>query len=183
MASGGPYFGFLSTKKSHVRQMPGRLVGRTLDTDGKIGYSLTLQAREQHIRRGKATSNICTNQGLLVTAATIHMSLMGSEGLAQVASLCHHNTCVLTEKLCALEGITLRFNTPFFHEAVLELAYPVSTVLQRLEQKGIAGGYALEKLYPDLSNCLLVCATEMRSLTEIEQYVKAMDEIIRGVKQ
>lgn len=183
MASGGPYFGFLSTRMTHVRQLPGRLVGRTLDMDGKIGYSLTLQAREQHIRRGKATSNICTNQGLLVTAASIYMSLMGPEGLAQVARLCHHNTVSLAQALERIPGVTVKFDHAFFHEVVLELSVTSSVVLHALEQQGIAGGYAIEPHYPELKNCILVCATEVRSAEDIMRYAKALRATILEVKK
>ena len=181
MAGGGPYFGFLSTNMPHIRQLPGRLVGRTLDMDGKIGYSLTLQAREQHIRRGKATSNICTNQGLLVTAASVYMSLMGAEGLAQVAQLAHHNTCTLVDALTAIPGVKLRFEPAFFHEAVIELSCSTKTVLSALEQQGIAGGYALESTYPELTNCLLVCATEVRSEADITHYAQALKNTMQEV--
>jgi len=121
LSSGGPYFGFLCTRKRLVRQMPGRLVGRTVDADGRVGYTLTLQAREQHIRRSKATSNICTNQGLMVAAATIHMALLGPEGLERVALACHDNARRLREALTAVEGVEAVFaGTPFFHEFYAE---------------------------------------------------------------
>lgn len=178
MASGGPYFGFLSTRMAHVRQMPGRLIGRTVDKDGNRGFSLTLQAREQHIRRAKATSNICTNQGLLVTAATIHMSLLGAAGLHQVAMQCHHNTHELLEVLTQIEGVTPVFNAPFFHEALIQLNKPVDQVLKQLAAAGIAGGYAPEIHYPQLANTLLVCATEMRTAEDIAQYAKALKTIM-----
>jgi glycine dehydrogenase subunit 1 len=178
MASGGPYFGFLSTRMSHVRQMPGRIIGQTVDKEGKPGFSLTLQAREQHIRRAKATSNICTNQGLLVTAATIHMSLLGAEGLRQVASQCHHNTHALIDALTQIEGVELVFKSPFFHEALLKLDYPVEQLLPQLADLGIAGGYAPTEHYPELTNTLLVCATEMRTAEEITQFAKALQSII-----
>ena len=178
MASGGPYFGFFSTRMQHVRQMPGRLIGRTLDKAGKTGYTLTLQAREQHIRRGKATSNICTNQGLLVTAATIHMSLLGAEGLSQVAQLCHHNTHELVSALTQIEGVELVFNSAYFHEALLRISKPTHAVLPALLNAGIAGGYAIGEHYPQLSNTLLVCATEMRTDEEIVHYAQALREII-----
>ena len=119
LASGGPYAGFLCCRKDLVRQMPGRIVGRTLDLDGKPGYTLTLQAREQHIRRGKATSNICTNQGLLVTAATIHMAILGAEGLERVAAACHANTARLTGLLSDIPGVEPLFDRPVFHERAL----------------------------------------------------------------
>lgn len=174
MASGGPYFGFFSTRMEHVRQMPGRLIGQTQDMDGRIGYSLTLQAREQHIRRGKATSNICTNQGLLVTAATIHMSLLGPQGITDVAKRCHHNTHELVEKLTKIPGVKLTFNAPYFHEALLTFDKPVEEVLQTLQVAGIAGGYAVETHYSALPNTLLVCATEMRTDNEIAHYAQTL---------
>ena len=178
MASGGPYFGFFSTRMQHVRQMPGRLIGGTLDKEGKRGYTLTLQAREQHIRRGKATSNICTNQGLLVTAATIHMSLLGAEGLAEVAQCCHHNTHELVSLLTQIKGVELVFKAPYFHEALLRFNKPVEPILRALLHCGITGGYAIDKHYPQLQDTLLVCATEMRSEDEIERYARVLGEIM-----
>lgn len=178
MASGGPYFGFLSTRMAHVRQLPGRLIGCTLDKDGKRGFTLTLQAREQHIRRAKATSNICTNQGLLVTAATIHMSLLGAEGLRQVANQCHQNTHTLAEILTQIDGVELAFDAPYFHETLLQLNKPVEQVLQQLANAGITGGYAPGSHYPQLANTLLICATEMRTEEEIEYYAKTLKNIM-----
>ncbi|MFW2374119.1 MAG: aminomethyl-transferring glycine dehydrogenase subunit GcvPA [Gammaproteobacteria bacterium] len=178
LSCGGPYYGFMCCKQAHVRQMPGRIVGRTVDLDGKEGFVLTLQAREQHIRRSKATSNICTNQGLVVTASTIHMAIMGPYGLQQVATQCHDNTRQLVEKLSAIKGVKAAFATPFFHEAVLQLDKPVSEVLEKLEQGNILGGYDLSADYPDLGNALLVCATEMRTESDIEHYVGQLTTIM-----
>lgn len=178
MASGGPYFGFFSTKMEHVRQMPGRLIGRTVDKEGKTGFSLTLQAREQHIRRGKATSNICTNQGLLVTAATIHMSLLGAEGLAQVARQCHQNTRKLVAALTKINGVEEVFSSAYFHETLLRLNQPVDAVLKQLSEHGIIGGYSVESHFPQLANTLLVCATEMRSEEDILLYTNALKQIM-----
>jgi glycine dehydrogenase subunit 1 len=178
MASGGPYFGFLSTRMAHVRQLPGRLIGRTLDKDGKIGFSLTLQAREQHIRRGKATSNICTNQGLLVTAATIHMSLLGAEGLRQVATQCHENTHELVAALTRIDGVEQVFKAPYFHEALLKINYPVDELLQKLADAGIAGGYAPSEHYPQLKDTLLVCATEMRTAEDLAHFASTLKSIM-----
>lgn len=178
MASGGPYFGFLSTRMAHVRQMPGRIIGRTVDKEGKPGFSLTLQAREQHIRRAKATSNICTNQGLLVTAATIHMSLLGAEGLRQVALQCHQNTHELMDALEQIEGVEKVFVAPYFHEAVIKLNKPVDEVLKQLADAGIAGGYPLGKEFPHLENTLLICATEMRTTQDIAAYASALTTIM-----
>ena len=178
MASGGPFFGFFSTRLSHVRQMPGRLIGQTTDTDGKPGFTLTLQAREQHIRRGKATSNICTNQGLLVTAATIHMSLLGAEGLARVAEQCLHNTHQLVAALTKIDGVHQVFQSPYFHETLLQLNKPIPYVLDALLAAGIAGGFSVEAYYPDLPNSLLVCATEMRTDADIAHYANTLQRIM-----
>jgi glycine dehydrogenase subunit 1 len=177
LATGGPYFGFMCCKKPYIRQMPGRIVGRTLDLEGKTGYTLTLQAREQHIRRSKATSNICTNQGLMVTAATIHTALLGAQGLKHVAATCHANTTTLVEKLTTIAGVSPVFKGPFFHEAVLHLEKSLDEVLAQLAQRGILGGYNLAKFYPELENCLLVCATEMRTQTEMDNYANYLQEI------
>lgn len=178
--SGGPYFGFFSTRMEYVRQMPGRLIGRTIDKKGSDGFALTLQAREQHIRRGKATSNICTNQGLLVTAATIHMSLLGPEGLHNMALLSHQNTCELASALTDINGVDYVFNSPYFHEVLLKLNRPVHEVLSRLNDEGIAGGYPVQSHYPELENTLLVCATEARTTEEIAHYAHVLTSIFTG---
>ncbi|RKZ40153.1 MAG: aminomethyl-transferring glycine dehydrogenase subunit GcvPA [Gammaproteobacteria bacterium] len=180
LSYGGPYFGFMCCKKAYVRQMPGRIVGRTVDLDGKTGYTLTLQAREQHIRRSKATSNICTNQGLMATAATIHTALLGAEGLERVALTCHANTTSLVEKLTAIAGINRVFKEPFFHEAVLRLEKPVDEVLRQLATSHIFGGYNLTKFYPKLGNSLLVCATEMRTSAEIDNYAEKLQVVMEN---
>ncbi|HEC84060.1 MAG: aminomethyl-transferring glycine dehydrogenase subunit GcvPA [Candidatus Parabeggiatoa sp. nov. 1] len=178
LSSGGPYFGFMCCKKAYVRQMPGRIIGRTVDLDGKTGYTLTLQAREQHIRRSKATSNICTNQGLMVTAATIHTALLGAEGLERVGLTCHANTTTLVEKLTAITGVSRVFNGPFFHEVVLRLEKPVNDVLRELAAHNILGGYNLTAFYPELGHCLLVCATEMRTPAEMDNYAEQLQMIM-----
>lgn len=178
LSSGGPYFGFMTTLMEHVRQMPGRIIGRTVDLDGKPGYTLTLQAREQHIRRSKATSNICTNQGLLVTAATIHMSLLGAAGLEQVATACQQQTTALVNALTAIDGVKLAFTAPRFHEAVLQLDRNVSEVLEALAKRGIIGGYDLSRHYPELGNALLVCATETRTQEDVEEYGRALRAVM-----
>jgi glycine dehydrogenase subunit 1 len=178
LASGGPYFGFMCCKQGLVRQMPGRIVGRTLDRDGRAGYTLTLQAREQHIRRSKATSNICTNQGLLVTAATIYLSLLGAEGLARVAQACHANTRMLVEKLTANDYVEPLFNRPCFHEAALRFSLPLADVLRPLYAHNLLPGYDLSADYPELGNALLVCATEVRTAADIDLYVDHLNRII-----
>lgn len=179
LASGGPYFGFMCCKKDFVRQMPGRIVGRTVDLDGKEGFALTLQAREQHIRRSKATSNICTNQGLLVTAATIYMSLVGPEGLRRIAIASHDNTQKLVEKLTTIEGVELVFNQAYFHEAVLRLPCSAEKVLAALAEAGIQGGYDLGHYYPQLGNAILVCATETKTEQDIEHYRQSLATFIK----
>jgi len=178
MSSGGPYFGFMTTRQTLVRQMPGRIVGRTVDLDGQPGFALTLQAREQHIRRSKATSNICTNQGLLVTAATIHMSLLGPEGLKSVALESHAKTRALLEKLLSVSGVERVFNSPYFHEAVIRVNSPVDDVLRALRAQGILGGYALGGDYPELADCILVCATETKTDDDLEQYRQQLARIL-----
>jgi glycine dehydrogenase subunit 1 len=174
LASGGPYFGFMATRLQYVRQMPGRVVGRTLDADGRPGFTLTLQAREQHIRRSKATSNICTNQGLTVTAATIYMSLLGAAGLASAASASMQRTTELVSALGRRDGVTVAFNSPRFHEAVLLLDRPVAPVLAALAERGVAGGLDLAASFPELGHAMLVCATETKSHSDIEVYERAL---------
>jgi len=178
LSSGGPYFGFMCCKQALLRQMPGRIIGRTVDRDGKPGFTLTLQAREQHIRRSKATSNICTNQGLLVTAATIHMALLGPDGLGRVAAQSHANTLALVEQLAAIKGVEKPFNRPVFHEAVLCLDQPAAEVLRALEAQGILGGYNLATYYPELGQAILVCATETKTAADIENYAFHMERIV-----
>jgi glycine dehydrogenase subunit 1 len=178
LSSGGPYFGFMTTRMEHVRQMPGRIIGRTVDLDGKQGFTLTLQAREQHIRRSKATSNICTNQGLLVTAATIHMSLLGAAGLESVAATSQRQTTKLVEKLTRIPGVKVVFDGYRFHEAVLQLPTKVSDVLDALAKRNIVGGLDLSKLYPELGNALLVCATETRTDADLDAYASALAAVL-----
>jgi glycine dehydrogenase subunit 1 len=180
LSSGGPYAGFLTTKMEFVRQMPGRIVGRTVDLDGKQGFALTLQAREQHIRRGKATSNICTNQGLLVTAATIYLSLMGPEGLARVANACHARANELVQALTKVKGVKIAFDKPRFHEAVLQLDRPVAPVIAELARRGIVAGFDLSNDYPELGHALLVCATETRTREDIQKYADALAETLKA---
>jgi len=176
LSSGGPYFGYMTCKQKYVRQMPGRIVGRTTDLDGNPGFTLTLQAREQHIRRTKATSNICTNQGLMVTAATIYMSLLGFDGLATVARRSHANTTRLVERLCAIDGVERLYDGPYFHEAALRLDRPVAPVLAELAKENILGGFDLS----DFAGCdaLLVCATETKSTDDIDGYIAAFADVM-----
>jgi len=178
LSSGGPYFGFMCTKQAFVRQMPGRIIGKTVDLEGKVGFALTLQAREQHIRRSKATSNICTNQGLLVTAATIHMALLGGEGLSRVAASCHANTTKLMARLSEIDGIEAAFASSTFHEGVLRLAAPAGDILRSLAAHNVLGGYDLAEDYPELGNAILVCATELRTEAEMDEYATKLARIM-----
>ncbi|MEQ8858345.1 MAG: aminomethyl-transferring glycine dehydrogenase subunit GcvPA [Pseudomonadales bacterium] len=179
MSSGGPSFGYVCCRSALVRQMPGRIIGRTVDLEGRAGYALTLQAREQHIRRGKATSNICTNQGLLVTAATIHLSLLGAEGIAAAARASAANTRRLVARLSAIDGVGERFQASgFFHEAVLTLPRPAAAVAEGLLAHGILGGLPLGDYYPGFDDALLVCATEKRTEADIDRYAAALKEVL-----
>jgi len=178
LSSGGPHFGFMTCRENLVRQMPGRIVGRTLDRDGAPGFVLTLQAREQHIRRAKATSNICSNQGLMMVAATLYMALLGPRGLAEVARAAHASTRALVERLTAIEGVRRRFAAPFFHEAALRLDRPPDDVLRALRAQGILGGQALGADYPGLADCLIVCATETKTAGDLDRYAQQLQRIL-----
>jgi glycine dehydrogenase subunit 1 len=179
LAYGGPYFGYMCTKKEYVRQLPGRIVGRTVDKEGRTGFVLTLQAREQHIRRAKATSNICSNQALLATGATIYMSLLGAEGLRRVAAVSHSNAVSLREKLLKIKGVKAVFNSQFFHEFVISFEQPVEAILSNLfDQYGIQGGFDLTPEYPELGNSLLICVTETKSAEDLETYAKQLEKVL-----
>ena len=183
LSSGGPYFGFMCCKQSYIRQMPGRLIGKTTDLDGKEGFTLTLQAREQHIRRSKATSNICTNQGLMTTAATIYMSLVGPAGLETVAANSHANTMMLKNKLCAIDGVNGIFNRPEFHETVLQLPIPAADVISTLGDEGILAGFELKQDYPELGHALLVCATETKTAEDIELFAGKLANALANIQE
>jgi glycine dehydrogenase subunit 1 len=178
LSCGGPYFGFMATRMQYVRQMPGRVVGRTVDTEGRPGFSLTLQAPHQHIRRSKATSNICTNQGLMVTAATIYMSLLGAEGLEAVAQTSLQRTADLVGALEQVAGVRRAFPGPHFHEAVLLLDRPVAPVLAALARRGIVGGLDITPWVGHLGHALLVCATETKMAADIEAYASALRDVM-----
>jgi glycine dehydrogenase subunit 1 len=168
----------MACKQAHVRQMPGRIVGRTADLDGKPGFTLTLQAREQHIRRSKATSNICTNQGLAVAAATVHMAILGPQGLRRAALASHANLLALLRSLESL-GIRRRFRAPVFHEAVVALDAPAAPFLAQLRGQGILGGLDLADAYPELSPGVLVCTTETKTPADLDRYLQATANALR----
>ncbi len=171
LASGGPYAGFMCCKQQLVRQMPGRIVGQTIDQEGKRGFVLTLQAREQHIRRSKATSNICTNQGLLVTAATIYMSLMGAKGIHATALKSHQNLKTLLA-LLKQDNIFSVFTSSYFHENVIRIPH-AKQVMARCAEQGVLIGLCLEDYYPDhadLTDCVLVCVTETKTVDDLKNY-------------
>ncbi len=179
LSSGGPYVGFLCCKQEHVRQMPGRIIGRTVDLEGKQGFTLTLQAREQHIRRAKATSNICTNQGLAMTAATIYLSLMGAEGLERVSLASHHNITQLTQQVAAIDGVKVAFvGSTVFHEVVLQLNKPIAPVLAKMAELGVLGGLDLSPYYPELGNALLVCTTETKNAADLTRFSQVLAQAL-----
>ena len=177
LSCGGPYFGFLCTRMEYVRQLPGRIVGKTTDKDGNLGFTLTLQAREQHIRREKATSNICTNQGLLVTAATVYMSLLGARGLKSIAQSCYERCQFLIKQLATI-GLKPLFAGDYFHEVPIALPLDAQHVIEQMASEGYASGFILDSHYPDLKNVLLICVTETKTDEDILGYVACLKQII-----
>lgn len=171
---GGPYVGLLATRQSFVRLMPGRLAGIANDSEGKRGFVLTLQTREQHIRREKATSNICTNQGLMATAATVYMASVGPEGFREVANRSYQNAHYLQNELCAVPGFELALDAPYFHEFVVKTPIPAAAVNAKLAAAGIIGGYDLANVSPSLDHHLLLCATEMNARASIDKFIAAV---------
>jgi len=184
MASGGPSFGFICSRKEFMRQLPGRIIGKTEDLDGRTGYALTLQAREQHIRRGKATSNICTNQGLLVTAGTIYMSLMGPQGIRETALTCHRRAVELQQRLLQIDGVEEFFTGPFFHEFALRLPIPAVQVVEAMMAEGVLPGLVLSDFsdgnLDHAEHGLLVAVTEKRTNAEIEKYVALLTQVLQA---
>jgi glycine dehydrogenase subunit 1 len=171
---GGPYCGYLATRQELLRKIPGRLVGAASDAAGRRGYVLTLQAREQHIRRESATSNICTNQALIALGATAYMAIMGSEGLRKVAEISVQRAHYLAERLGVIEGYERVFPGPFLWEFVLRCPRPAGEVLSMLRDKGVLGGVDLGPFQQELRNCILVAVTEMNSPRSLEAYVEAL---------
>lgn len=178
MSFGGPTFGFFAAKEEFVRSMPGRIVGQTVDHDGNRGYVLTLQAREQHIRRQKATSNICSNQALNALTALIYLSVVGKKGLRQVAEQSFKKAHYLAERIAKVPGFKVHFPAPFFKEFVVETDKCVDAVLKALLDNHILGGVALGKDYPEMKNCFMVAVTEKRTKEEIDKFI----QVLEGVK-
>jgi len=176
LSFGGPYLGFMATRREYVRKMPGRIVGRTIDRLGREGFVLTLQAREQHIRREKATSNICTNQGLCALTSLVYLSLLGKEGLARVARLCADKAAYAFDRLRRIPGVSARFPRRwFFNEFVLSLPTVADRVIRNLLRRRIAAGFPLVRYYEGMDNCLLVAVTEKRTKEEIDLFAHTLE--------
>lgn len=171
LAYGGPYLGFFATTEKLMRKMPGRIVGQTLDHEGNRGFVLTLQAREQHIRREKATSNICSNQALCALAAAVYLGAVGKQGFREVASQCLQKAHYAYRQLQSLPNCEVVFGAPFFKEFVIRLNRPVEAVNRSLRDKGIIGGLDLGRYFPGMGNAMLVCVTEKRTKQEIDRLV------------
>jgi glycine dehydrogenase subunit 1 len=180
MCFGGPSLGFIATKKELIRRIPGRLVGETTDVEGKRGFVLTLQTREQHIRREKATSNICTNQGWMVIRAAIYLAALGKMGLREVANLCLQKSHYLASRLREGGLVRLRFGSPFFKEFVIQIKAEVPILLQGLLERGIMGGIHLGEFYPELRDCILVAVTEKTSRAQMDRFVQELHTILAG---
>jgi glycine dehydrogenase subunit 1 len=171
---GGPYLGLFACRQQYLRQMPGRIIGRTSDDQGRTGYVLTLQTREQHIRRERASSNICTSQQLVALAATVYLAAMGKQGLCQVAELCYHKAHYAAERIARLPGYSLAFDGLFFKEFVVRCPRPPSEVNRALLERDIVGGLDVSQ---HVENGLLLCVTEMNTREEIDRLVEALAEI------
>jgi len=178
LSFGGPYLGFLATRMEYVRTMPGRLVGRTTDRKGRRGFVLTLQPREQHIRREKATSNICSNEALCAVRAVIYLSLLGKEGLHEVARTCVAKAAYARRRLLDIPGVKPLTEAPTFNEFALELPLDAGEVVNRLIEKGFAAGFPLGRYYPGLERCLLVAVTEPRTKEEIGMFAEALEAVL-----
>jgi glycine dehydrogenase subunit 1 len=180
MSFGGPYVGFMVVRDHLKRHMPGRLAGETVDVDGKRAYVLTLATREQHIRRGKATSNICTNEALIALAANMYLSLMGKEGLREVATQCVQKTAYLRKRLAATGKVELPFSGPVYNEFVVRTPLPATGILASLERAGILGGIPLGPFYAGHESDFLVAVTELNTREQMDQYADALGATLAG---
>ncbi len=178
LSFGGPSAGYMATRQQFVRQLPGRLSGMTVDNRGQRAFTLTLQTREQHIRRAKATSNICTNQALNALTMLVYLTLMGPQGLREVAEISVRRAHYLAEKLAAIDGVKVRFNQPYFSEFVIDTPLAASQVLEELNKKDILGGLTLDRFHPELKNSILVSVTELNSASELDDYAFTLSEIV-----
>jgi glycine dehydrogenase subunit 1 len=178
MTFGGPYLGIMACREEYVRKMPGRIVGETTDRHGKRCWVLTLQTREQHIRREKATSNICTNQGLLALRASIYLAAVGPRGLREAAELSTRKAHYAAERLAEVPGVSLAFPGQFFKEFVIRTEHDAGRVLAAVGRAGFHGGIALGRWFPELSDCILVAVTERRTKAEIDGLARAYSEAL-----
>ncbi len=179
---GGPSAGYMACKKEYMRQIPGRLAGVTADKDGKRAFTLTLQTREQHIRRAKATSNICTNQALNALASLVYFTMLGKQGFEKLARISLFRAHYLADKLTAIPGLKLKFNQQFFNEFVLEVDMPVEQLLEALKDENILAGINISRMYRDLENCILVAVTEMNSPAELDRFAQVMEKTVAKLR-
>lgn len=178
LSFGGPYLGFMAVRKELCRKMPGRIVGATTDSNGRRGFVLTLQTREQHIRREKATSNICSNEALCALRALVYMSLAGKDGLKQVAQACMDKCEYTKSKLETIKGVEVKRSSPTFNEFIIKLSKDPNEIIDRLIEKGIAAGFPLGRYYKDLSEYILIAVTEKRTKQEISMFASALEEAL-----
>jgi glycine cleavage system P protein (glycine dehydrogenase) subunit 1 len=178
LSFGGPYLGLMSTRSKLVRKMPGRIVARTEDREGRVGYALSLQAREQHVRRAKATSNICTNEALCALGALAYLTLVGKEGLVAAARLCRAKAAYARERILSIPGVTARFETPVFNEFVVDLPRPAATVANELIEQGFAAGFPLSRYYDGMDNSMLIAVTEKRTKEEIGRLAETLEGLL-----
>jgi glycine dehydrogenase subunit 1 len=178
LSFGGPYIGFMSTKKEYIRMMPGRICGQTTDNKGRRSFVLTFQTREQHIRREKATSNICSNQSLCALRSLIYMSLLGDKGLRNLASQCRDKAEFTKQRLSEIKGVKVMSGSPTFNEFTVELPVNSNAVIGKLIERGIAAGFPLGRYYPEMENYLLVAVTEKRTRHEIIRFADALEDVL-----
>lgn len=178
LSFGGPYLGFMAVRKKYVRKMPGRVAGRTCDARGRDGFVLTLQAREQHIRRQKAVSNVCTNEALCALAALAYLTLAGKQGMPEIAQLCADKAAYACERFSGIPGVSRKFKAPFFNEFVIDIGRDAGEVIGQLVEKGFAAGFPLSRYYQNMENCMLVAVTEKRTKEEIGRLCEALEGVL-----